>query len=230
MKDNILIFGGSKGIGREINKKLEKNYKTIILSRNIRNIKKNIKIDLEKKDEIKKFLNTVHFNNIRGLVFSQRYRGNCPEEENQVMLKATESIIDGLSNKMKKNSSIIIISSVCLDGVLMDQSLQYHLIKGSLDQLVRYMAIKLGEKKIRINAILATRLIKHENKKFYLKKNNKIRKNLEKITPLGRMSHAKDIANAVSFFMSNDSSFITGQSVKIDGGLSLINQEHILYT
>jgi enoyl-[acyl-carrier-protein] reductase (NADH) len=92
------------------------------------------------------------------------------------------------------------------------------------------MAIKLGEKKIRINAILATRLIKHENKKFYLKKNNKIRKNLEKITPLGRMSHAKDIANAVSFFMSNDSSFITGQSVKIDGGLSLINQEHILYT
>ena len=43
------------------------------------------------------------------------------------------------------------------------------------------------------------------------------------------MSYAKDIANTVSFLISDDSSFITGQKIKVDGGLSLINQEHILY-
>ena len=167
--------------------------------------------------------------NIKGLIFSQRFRGEAPGSEVQVMQNATENIIKGLSKKMSKNSSIVIISSVCIDGAIMDQNLDYHMTRGALDQLTKYMAIKLGKRKIRINSILATRLIKEENKNFYLKKNNKIRKNLEKITPLGRMSYAKDIANTVSFLISDDSSFITGQKIKVDGGLSLINQEHILY-
>ena len=43
------------------------------------------------------------------------------------------------------------------------------------------------------------------------------------------MSDAKDIANTVEFLSSDKSAYITGQSIKVDGGLSLINQEHILY-
>ena len=229
MKKNILIFGGTKGIGREIEHKLRKNYNTISFSRNSTNSKNSFKINLEKKNEISNFLNSYKLKNIKGIIFSQRYRGEVPNFETQVMLKATEHIIEGLQNKMVKNSSIVIISSVCLDGTVMDQNLEYHTTRGAIDQLTKYMAVKLGKKKIRINSILATRLIKKENKKFYLKKNNKIRKNLEKITPLGRMSYAKDIANTVNFLISDDSSFITGQKIKVDGGLSLINQEHILY-
>ena len=229
MKKNILIFGGTKGIGKEIERKLKTNYNTISFSRNAINSKNSFKIDLEKKEQIDKFLKSFKLKNIKGLIFSQRFRGEAPGSEVQVMQNATENIIKGLSKKMSKNSSIVIISSVCIDGAIMDQNLDYHMTRGALDQLTKYMAIKLGKRKIRINSILATRLIKEENKNFYLKKNNKIRKNLEKITPLGRMSYAKDIANTVSFLISDDSSFITGQKIKVDGGLSLINQEHILY-
>ena len=38
-------------------------------------------------------------------------------------------------------------------------------------------------------------------------------------TPLGRMATAEDIANGVLFLASEKSSFITGQTLKIDGGL-----------
>lgn len=43
----------------------------------------------------------------------------------------------------------------------------------------------------------------------------------KKITPLGRMCTAADIADAVMFLCSPESSFITGQSLVVDGGLSL---------
>ena len=107
-----------------------------------------------------------------------------------------------------------------------DQKLNYHIIKGGIDQLVKYFAVKLGQFKIRINSILATRAIKYENKQFY-KKNNSIRKRIEKITPLKKMSSSKDIANVVNFFTGDRSDYITGENIKVDGGLRLIGQEHI---
>ena len=121
MKKNILIFGGTKGIGKEIERKLKTNYNTISFSRNAINSKNSFKIDLEKKEQIDKFLKSFKLKNIKGLIFSQRFRGEAPGSEVQVMQNATENIIKGLSKKMSKNSSIVIISSVCIDGAIMDQ-------------------------------------------------------------------------------------------------------------
>jgi len=50
---------------------------------------------------------------------------------------------------------------------------------------------------------------------------------IEKITPLGKMGNAKDIANIVEFLCSSKSSFLTGNSFMMDGGLSLVGQESI---
>ena len=60
-----------------------------------------------------------------------------------------------------------------------------------------------------------------------LAKNNKVRKMIENITPLGRMGEADDIANLVEFLCSPKSTFITGNSFFVDGGLSLVGQETI---
>lgn len=230
MKKTSLIIGGSKGIGFEIAKTLiKRGDKVIIASRNIKDSKKGISIDLEDPTHVESFIKKIKIKKIDNIIFSQRYRGNDPNSERQVMLVATNSLIDGLQKKMSKKAAIIIIGSVCTDGVILDQDLEYHTTRGGLEQLVKYKAIKLGKKGIRINSILATRSLKKENRKFYLKKNNQIRKNLERATPLGRMSDAKDIANTVEFLSSDKSAYITGQSIKVDGGLSLINQEHILY-
>lgn len=50
---------------------------------------------------------------------------------------------------------------------------------------------------------------------------------IEDITPLGRMGDAKDIANIVEFLCSSKSSFLTGNCLMVDGGLSLVGQESI---
>lgn len=168
----------------------------------------------------------IKYKKFDNLIFSQRYRGSEENEEYQVMLNSVYQVINNVKNKLSKNSSIVIISSISLSGILYDQKLNYHIIKGGIDQLVKYFAVKLGQFKIRINAILATRAIKDENKKFY-KKNNSIRKRIEKITPLKKMSSSKDIANVVNFLTGDRSNYITGENIKVDGGLRLIGQEHI---
>jgi len=92
--------------------------------------------------------------------------------------------------------------------------------------MVRYYAVKYGKKNIRFNSILPSTLLKPENLDFFTK-NNKVRKMIENITPLGRMGEADDIANMVEFLCSPKSTFITGNSFFVDGGLSLVGQETI---
>ena len=91
---------------------------------------------------------------------------------------------------------------------------------------MRYYAVAYGNKGIRFNSILPSTLIKPENINFFTK-DNKVRKMIENITPLGRMGEADDIANLVEFLCSPKSSFITGNTFFVDGGLSIIGQESI---
>ena len=75
--------------------------------------------------------------------------------------------------------------------------------------------------------MLATKIIKPENKKFFEKKGKKIKNFMKKITPLQRMGTADDVANVVEFLTDNKSSFLTGLSIPVDGGTSLMGQESI---
>ena len=234
MKKISIVIGGTRGIGKEIVKDLlARGDKVIIIARNIKN-KNNksfskaefIPLDLNNPKDINNLKLKIKYKKFDNLIFSQRYRGSEENEEYQVMLNSVYQVINNVKNKLSKNSSIVIISSISLSGILYDQKLNYHIIKGGIDQLVKYFAVKLGQFKIRINAILATRAIKYENKKFY-KKNNSIRKRIEKITPLKKMSSSKDIANVVNFLTGDRSNYITGENIKVDGGLRLIGQEHI---
>ena len=50
---------------------------------------------------------------------------------------------------------------------------------------------------------------------------------IKRITPLKRVGEAKDIAYLVDFLCSKKASFITGQSIYIDGGLSIVGQESL---
>ena len=77
--------------------------------------------------------------------------------------------------------------------------------------MTKYYATKLGNRSIRCNCILPTKIIKPENKKFYLKKGNKITKLVKKITPLNKMGSSDDVANLVDFLTSKKSTFLTGK-------------------
>ena len=224
-----IIIGGTKGIGSVIVKKLkDRGDKTIIFSRNINKKFRSQKLDLIDKNQIKNtFSHNLKLKKIDNLIFSHRYRGNNEQEDYQIYLHSVEQIIDLMKDKLSKKSSIIIINSIAIRTIVDDQPQRYHVIRGGLEQLTKYAAIKLGKNGTRVNSILVTKIIKPENKNFFLKKNNSVRRMMEKITPLRRMGDAEDVANLVDFLTNDKSSFITGLSIPIDGGTHLLSQESI---
>jgi len=48
------------------------------------------------------------------------------------------------------------------------------------------------------------------------------------VIPLGRMANSDDISNVIDFLISKKSSFITGQTLVVDGGLSLLTKESLI--
>ena len=224
-----IVFGGSKGIGSVISKVLKKRGdKLYVVSRRGNNFSNSVSIDLLDEEDIrqklKKLFNRKKINN---LIFSHRYRGDDTAEDFQVTLHSVGLIIDLLKDKLSKNSSIVIINSIAIRTIIYDQPQRYHVIRGALEQLVKYNAASLGNKGIRVNCILVTKIIKPENKKYFLKKSNPDRKMMESITPLKRMGTALDVAHLVDFLTSDKSTFLTGLSIPIDGGTRLLSQETI---
>ena len=182
-KKKTIVIGGTKGIGSVITKILKlRGDEIYTFSRNGKNTLKNLQLDLLNKDQIKDTF-TKNFNKkkIDNLIFSHRYRGTNKEEDFQISLHSVEQIIDLMKKKLSKNSSIIIINSIAIKTIVDDQPQRYHVIRGGLEQLTKYAAIKLGKNGTRVNSILVTKIVKPENKNFFLKKNNNVRKMMEEL-------------------------------------------------
>tara|TARA_Y100000389_G_C17434524_1_gene504678 strand:+ start:502 stop:1209 length:708 start_codon:yes stop_codon:yes gene_type:complete len=229
MKKISLIVGGTKGIGSVISKKLFKRGDKIFTLSRLASKKKNhiecdLSIDIDQKFLINKFKNLK----IDNLIFSQRYRGSVANMDLKIMINSTDKIIKSLKNKLSKNSSIIILSSIATTTVVEDQNAEYHYTRSALEGLVKYYAVKLGPNGTRVNCIQPTVIFKPENKIYFSKKNNLTRKIIEKITPMKRMGRSEDIANLTNFLSSDQSTFITGCIIPVDGGARLKSQEHVM--
>ncbi len=235
MKKKIsLIIGGSKGIGNTISQYLTKRGdKVLVLSRSISKLKSHIKVDITNQEKLTLMLNKkFKSNEIDNIIFSQRYRGHIQSEHFETDLFSTINILSILKNKLKKSASIVLISSISNRTIVDDQTLNYHIIRSGIEQMMRFYAVKFSSKGVRFNCILPSKIIKSSNKKFFFKdkKGIQVRKLIESITPLGRMGTSKDVANLALFLTSKQSEYITGQSFIVDGGLSLISQESIVNT
>jgi len=86
---------------------------------------------------------------------------------------------------------------------------------------MRYLAVHLGSRGIRVNCISPGTLLKEENLTFFAKDSEK-RALCEKASPLRRMGHAMEVASAAEFLCSSNASWITGQNLVCDGGASLV--------
>lgn len=161
------------------------------------------------------------------LVFFQRYRGkgDAWQGEFQVSLTATKFLIELCHDRFDGTAanSIVIIGSVASRFVLSEQPVSYHVAKAALVQMMRYYAVVLGSLGIRVNMVSPDALIKEESRKFY-EENRALSDLYETITPLGRMGTSEDVAAVVDFLCSDRASFMTGQELVVDGGLSLVGQ------
>ena len=116
---------------------------------------------------------------------------------------------------MPKGSSIIGISSLGSTRV-MENYVLVGTSKAALESLVRYLAVELAPRGIRVNAVsggvVETGALEHfPNKEDMLRA-------AQKRTPAGRMVVPADIAGAVVFLASEDADMIRGQTLIVDGG------------
>ena len=130
------------------------------------------------------------------------------------LLLATQ---EALKHFNSAGGSIINISSSA-SSVTPPNTSVYTGTKGAVDAITRTLAKELGPRKIRVNAINPG-MVETEGVVSGGYDQSDFRKSLESQTPLGRIGQTEDIAPAAVFLASADSVWITGETLRIAGGL-----------
>lgn len=100
------------------------------------------------------------------------------------------------------------------EGTEMTMPAAYSAIKGGLNNFTRYLASYYGACQIRVNTVSPGGIFDNQPESFVNNYNNKV--------PMKRMGSPKDIVSAVYFLLTDDSSYITGHNLVVDGGWSII--------
>ena len=92
--------------------------------------------------------------------------------------------------------------------------------KAALEALTRYLAVELAGKNIIVNAVSGG-VVDTEALKHFPNRDELLAEARQK-TPAGRMVEIDDMVNAIMFLLSDGSSMIRGQTIIVDGGVSLL--------
>jgi 3-oxoacyl-[acyl-carrier protein] reductase len=130
------------------------------------------------------------------------------------MLLATQ---EALKHFNSAGGSIINIGSLA-SSLTPPTAVVYNATKGAVDAITRTLAKELAPRKIRVNSVNPGMVVTEGAVAGgYI--DGDMRKAFESLTPLGRIGQADDIAPGVVFFASDDSKWITGETLLIAGGL-----------
>jgi len=240
--NHAIVVGGTRGLGRGLVELwAESTDRISVISRNVPAPRPALRdgvqfyaADITRLDEVERTVEQILAGSgaVSRLVFSQRFRGagaDSLQEELEVGLVATDRTIDQLvsKNQFTRPASIVIVSSVASHLIAPEQSLGYHVNKAALEQLVRYQAVRLAPLGIRINAVAPNLILKEESRAFY-QQHPALRQQYESLIPLGTMGSPRDVAFAIDFLASDRAAHITGQTLVVDGGLTLLLQHGLV--
>lgn len=123
---------------------------------------------------------------------------------------------------LKQNGASVIFTSSISGLVGSYFSPVYSAAKGGVSNMVRALAMNLGEHKIRVNSVCPGFTETPMLKEFLARdEDDDLEENAKKVltrVPLGRFAHAEDVANAALFLASDESVYITGVNLPVDGG------------
>lgn len=224
-----LVTGASKGIGEAIVKKLTSNGIEVVGIYNSTAPKELegasfIKCNLADRYDINKMIKTLsvkkfdYIVNCAGVVYMNEWgKLNYDEWEETlaVNLTAPMLIIDGLYKSINQGGAIVNITSVDADCAAFD-TIAYAASKAGLVNLTKSMAANLGQFNVRVNAIspgwVETDMVK-----------DTMPPESSELTPLKRNAQPEEIANVVNFLLGDQSSFINGEVIAVDGGSSVVD-------
>lgn len=243
MKDKVIIVTGGSGLlGKAIVANL-KEKGTIVINADI-NVEKDLAsgtyyCDVTSIESIKETVEKVnsHFGRIDGLVnnayprtkdwgtsfedmSSDSLKDNVDWQLNSYILFCQEVL---KIMKIQKSGSIVNMTSIygvvgndftIYEGTGLNPPAAYSAIKGGVINFTRYLASYYGRQGIRVNCVSPGGIFDNQHDTFVT--------NYEKKVPMGRMGNPDDIAPSVAFLLSDDSKYITGQNLIIDGGWTCI--------
>ena len=136
-----------------------------------------------------------------------------------VNLKAAFLLAKGVLKSMirKRYGRIINISSVIAHRSRGGQ-LNYASSKGGLEAFTRALAVEVASRNITVNAVVPGWIQTEMTQDLNVPNEDR---GLESTIPVGRMGTVDDVAHAVAFLIDPHSSYITGQTLVVDGGLSI---------
>lgn len=230
MKKNILLIGGSHGIGLAVAQMLAEDHNVIIVSRTSSNLEHldvtHLEFDVTRDDITLLDLpdtidGLVYFPGSINLKPFRAIKQEDFQEDLQINFLSLVKVVQGLLPKLKKSdqASLVFFSSVAVK-VGMPYHTSVSASKGAIEGFSKALAAEYAPS-FRVNVIapsltdtpLAGKLLSSEEKK----------QKMDMRHPLKRIGASEDIANLVVFLLSDKSSWMTGQVLGMDGGLSTIN-------
>jgi len=148
---------------------------------------------------------------------------DCPEElwekTFQVNLKGAFFLSKLCAPQMEKRGGGVMVNNASVGGVSpLPGTGVYCITKAALIMLTKVLAIELGGKGIRVNAVAPGMIRTRFSEAFWKDEFNMTE--LKNRTPLGRLGESEEIATAILYLASDASSFNTGSVLFIDGGSS----------
>lgn len=245
MGKSCIITGGANGIGRAISECLfSEGYNIVIFDKDLRSLKKTA-CELEEKyniknkiiiiegsvediNDVKKMAETckANFNSIDALVnnagiYSVEDVFTESQESFEKIIKINlegtflccKTILDYM--KIQRNGKIVNMSSISGKKQSIFASASYCASKAGIIGLTRYIAAQVAKYNINVNCVapggieteMLTKTLTEEQFGF-----------VKSTIPLGRIGKSGDVAKVVSFLLSENSSFITGETININGG------------
>jgi len=120
-----------------------------------------------------------------------------------------------------QGSGAIINMSSIQANITNPNLLSYAVCKGGVKQLTVAMALALADKGVRVNAIgpgsIGTDMVKQ------LMVDDAVRRNIMSRTPMQRIGKPEEIASVAAFLASDEASYITGETINVDGGRMGLN-------
>lgn len=247
MKKNILITGANGFLGSYyVNFLCEENFIIAVDKKfsNLKKIKKKnlilLKCDLSKESSLKKLIKILNdkkyiidvlINNAAIDAKPNNGRLNLTQknwnQEFNVSLFASTFLSYVIGNKMakKKNGCIINIGSD-LSIIAPNQNIyktsfknylkppSYSIIKHGTVGMTKYFASLFAKNLVRVNAISPGPIF-NDNPKQLIKE-------LKKVIPMKRMGKKEDLKSVIEFLINDQSSYLTGQNIVMDGGRTII--------
>ena len=235
---NIIVTGATGGIGNSIIKKLSelkanilasgtKNEKLEELKKNFNNVK-TLKFDISQSDKIETFIENASkefegnidciINNAGITNDNLAIRMNLEEWKKVIDVNLTSTFLmcKFAIKKMLKNKKgkIINITSVVGHTGNLGQS-NYTASKAGIIAMSKSLAIEYAKKNININCISPGFIITIMTDKI----DEKYKESIISRIPSARLGEPDDVANAVLFLASNQSDYINGETLHVNGGM-----------